>query len=156
MEGRPVGNRPPLSLSPYRVIRHCDELSWGAGGLLGYDVDRCWSATPRARGVATARTLAAGQKPPPSGSGGAYGDACRSTRDNRNPSTASAPTSPCCSAGTASAYRSYGCRGNHHIWHRDRNTGRTAMRGGCDRRSDQSVTRSAVRSGRTPARTSSS
>jgi hypothetical protein len=128
------------SLSPVSPLkRHYDELLWGAK-LLEYGNDRCWS----------------GPAALPSGSGGACGDACRSTRDNRNPSTAGAPTSLCCSAGTASACRNFGCSGNHHIWSRDRSTGRAAMRGGCGRRSDQSVTRSAVRSGRTPARTSSS
>ena len=132
---------PSPSVPP--VIRHCDELPWAAG-LLGYGFHRCWIGNGR------------GRKPPPSGAGDAYGDACRSTRDNRNPSTAGAPKSPCFSAGTASAYRSFGCPGNHHIWRHDRSTGRAAMRGGCGRRSDQSVTRSAVRSGRTPARTSSS
>ena len=144
-----VGNRPPLPLPVPPVIRHCDEFPWGAG-LLGYGVDRCWIGYARSPGRSHARTG------PLSGSGGACGDACRSTRDNRNPSTAGAPASPCCSAGTASAYRSFGCPGNHHIWRRDRSTGRAAMRGGCGRRSDQSVTRSVVRSGRTPARTSSS
>lgn len=94
--------------------------------------------------------------PYPRGAGGACGDACQSTRDDRNPSTAGAPTSPCCSADTASAYRSFGYRGNHHIWRRARSTGRAAMRGGRGRRSDQSVTRTLVRSGRTPARTNSS
>ena len=146
--GLPIfGSRPPFSLSPRTaLIRHRDELPWAAG-LLGYGVDWCWIGyAPTGRG----------QKPPPSGSGGVCGDACRSTRDNRNPSTAGAPKSPCCSAGTASAYRSFGCPGNHHIWRRDRSTGRAAMRGGCGRRSDQSVTRTVVRSGRTPARTNSS
>jgi hypothetical protein len=148
--GQSATSLPLPPVSP--VIRHCDELSWGAGVYWDTGLTGVGQATPRARAVATP-VPGRGRKPPPSGS---CGDACRSTRDNRNPSTAGAPTSLCCSAGTASAYRSFACPGNDRIWRGDRSTGRAAMRGGCGRRSDQSVTRSVVRAGRTPARTSSS
>ena len=134
-----------------------DELRWGAGVYWATALTGVGSAKARAWGVCHARTGRGRSRPlAAQAARRRCGDACRSTRDNRNPSTAGAPASPCCSAGTASAYRSFGGPGNHHIWRRDRSTGRAAMRGGCGRRSDQSVTRSAVRSGRTPARTSSS
>ena len=86
----------------------------------------------------------------------ACGDACRSTRDGRNPRIACAPACPGYSAGIASAYRSCGCSGNHRTWRGDHSSGMAAMRGGRGRRSDQSATRAIVRSGSTPARTNSS
>lgn len=83
-------------------------------------------------------------------------DACRSTRDGRNPSTADAPACPCYSGGTASAYRSCGCFDNRHIWRGDRSADTATMHAGHGRPSDQSVARAVVRSGNTPARTNSS
>lgn len=87
---------------------------------------------------------------------GGCDDACRSTRDGHNPSTAGAPACPCCSGDTASAYRNSGCSDTHRTWHGDRRTGTATRRGGRGRRSDQSAARAIVRSGSTPARTNSS
>jgi hypothetical protein len=132
---RPCGRHQPLPRldrsSP--SIRHCDEFTCGAG-LLGSGVSSAYARS----------------------AWGASADACRSTTDGRNPSTAGGPTSPCCSAGTANAYRSFDCFGNRHTWRRDRTTGKATTLADHGRLSDQSAARAVVRSGRTPARTNSS
>ena len=91
-----IGHLSPSPPAP-PVIRHCDELPWGAG-LLRYGADGCWIGYAPSPGRSHARTLAATGSPL-AAQAAQCRDAFRSTRDNRNPSTAGAPTSPCCSAG---------------------------------------------------------
>jgi hypothetical protein len=81
---------------------------------------------------------------------------CRSTTHGRRWGTEGAPKSPDWPAGTASGWRSCGRSGNLRTRDRARSGGTPARRDGLGLRSDQSVTRSPSRSGRTPAPTSSS
>jgi hypothetical protein len=81
---------------------------------------------------------------------------CRPTTGGRSRDTAGGPPCPCCSVGTANAWRNSWCLGNRRSGPGGCTGGKEARRDGTDRRSGQSATRFTVRSGNTPALTSSS
>jgi len=83
-------------------------------------------------------------------------DGCRSTTGGRSLCTAGGRACPGCSAGTANAHRSFWWSGSRRSGRPGCTGGTAARRDGPGLRSGQSATRSTVRSGNTPALTSSS
>jgi hypothetical protein len=126
----------------------------------------CWPPLTASRSgsisaAACARPRRRKRFPAPSGlrplcSDGWCARVCRSTTACRSWGTADAPVWPGCSTGTANARRNFCCPCNRHTGRLDRKPGTEARRVDSGQRTDQSATRFTVRSGSTPALTSSS